>query len=169
MRLMIFFCQANPHRGVLHSDQHQHKCVHVLSCRKRCIRTSRCQRTSSSRPTGSFLDRLWYRLRALGSLVRRVRTMAYSAAKFVPRQHLANSMRFVEELRDICGGQNTWRSINGWWFSHARCSRRYVGAGRTRVRCRISSSVISRWVSCWCYHWSVCREVSTSLAIFAGW
>jgi hypothetical protein len=115
--------QADPHRRIPHPDLDQHQCLDVLPRSKRRQQAVRCQRTSRTHPSDGLPHRLWLRLQAVGSVVRGVRAVANPAAQSLPRQILADSVRAVQELRDVRGFQDSWWVVDGRWLCDAGCTR----------------------------------------------
>jgi hypothetical protein len=79
-------------------------------------------------------------------MIRRIRSLADSAAQSVPRQYLADSMCFIQELCDICCLQDAGRIVDCRWIDHTWCARRHVGTRRAGICRCVPCLVIGRWL-----------------------
>lgn len=119
-------------------------------------------------------------LRVLGTLQRRVWSMANNAAQLVIRQYLADPLRSGSQLWHYCYLPHSWGSIIRRWFCNTRHGSRHVGARGPTICCGLHCAIFrgrlgncpSRWGLCGnlpglalefldsAYPWRFCADIA---------
>ena len=94
--------------------------------------------------------------------VRRIWSLASSAAISAACQHMANSVRLSAKLCDPRSLSDSGRTVHGRWISYTRRARRSLGARRSRIRDRFPRPVQRRRERGRRGHRRVHREVQIS-------